>query len=99
MSKIFASLTSSSCCIGAWVVPIGGPLVRSRLRGQRFHGGWEARSVGGAWDRLPQLLQLLPGAVAPHADIMDDAFGLFLPVAELVLLAAAQVDLIVGELA
>src|SRR5215469_16749453 len=30
---------------------------------------------------------------------MDDALGLFLPVPELVLLAAAQVDLIVGELA
>lgn len=30
---------------------------------------------------------------------MNDALGLFLPVAELVLLAAAEVNLIVGELA
>ena len=30
---------------------------------------------------------------------MNDALGLFLPVPELVLLAAAEIDLIVGELA
>src|SRR5215469_17158437 len=30
---------------------------------------------------------------------MDDAFGLFLPVPQFVLLAAAEVDLVVGELA
>src|SRR5262249_20019688 len=41
----------------------------------------------------------MPRAVAPHADVMNNAFGLFLPVPELVLPATAQVDLIVGELA
>jgi hypothetical protein len=38
-------------------------------------------------------------AVVPHRDIVDDALGLFLAVPELILLTAAQVNLIVGELA
>src|SRR5450631_4512401 len=107
MSKTFASLTSSSCCIAVCVSATAVPpglvrshlrLVRSHLR-QRFHHGREARPVGGARRLLPQLLQLLARAVAPHPDVMDDAVGLFLTVPELVLLAAAQVDLVVGELA
>src|ERR1700747_1376352 len=101
MSKIFASLTNSSCCIGICVATTAWPpdWVESRLRRQRFHRGWEARAVGGTRCCLPQLLQLLARAVAPHADIMNDALGLCLPVPELVLLAAAEVNLIVGELA
>src|SRR5450755_4880214 len=99
MSRTFASLTSSSCCsavcVSATAVPPG--LARSHLR-QRFHRGREARPVGGARRLLPRLLQLLACAVAPHADVISDAVDLFLPVPELVLLAAAEVDLIVGEL-
>src|SRR5271170_1689966 len=101
MSKIFASLTNSSCCIGTCVATTAWPpdWVQSCLRRQRFHRGWEACAVCGPRCCLPQLLQLLARAVAPHADIMNDALGLFLPVPELVLLAAAEVNLIVGELA
>ncbi|MGH3163892.1 MAG: hypothetical protein ACRDOC_18580, partial [Streptosporangiaceae bacterium] len=43
---------------------------------------------------LPQLLQLLARAVVPHADIVDDALGLLLAAPELILLTAAQVNLV-----
>jgi hypothetical protein len=45
-----------------------------------------------------ELGQLGPGAVVAHTHVVDDPFGLLVPAPQLLLLVAAAVDLVVGEL-
>ena len=99
MSRVFASSTSSSCCIGLRVTTAGRP-----RHGQARAGSGSSVAGKPARRRPPAgpgaaAASCCAGAVAAHAHVVHDPVHVCLPVTQLLLPAPAAPDLVVGPLA